>query len=68
MYILFCCYIVSESIYYVVNSGTETSNSSGAPEFTDRFSGVRVDRSLVFYILVCKSLFVPFLLAIVCSS
>jgi hypothetical protein len=37
---------------------------SGAPEFTSGFSGVRVTRSLIFYIVFCTSLFVLFLLAI----
>ena len=37
------------------------------PEFTSGFSGVRVDRSLIFCILFCTSLCVLFLLAIVLS-
>jgi hypothetical protein len=44
-----------------------TAYRSGAPEFTSGFSGVRVDRSLIFYIVFCTSLFVLFHLAIVLS-
>jgi hypothetical protein len=42
-----------------------TMNPSRAYEFTPVFNGVRVARSLVFYVVFCRSLFVLFLLAIV---
>ena len=38
---------------------------SGVPEFTPAFSGTRVARSLVFYVALCRSLRVLFVLAIV---
>ena len=38
--------------------GAETAYPSGAHEFTPAFSGVRVVRSLVFCVMVCKSLYV----------
>jgi hypothetical protein len=33
-------------------------NTSGAPDFTSVLSGVRVARSLVFFVMFCRSLFV----------
>ena len=50
-----------------VTNGAETANPSGAHEFTSSFSGVRVARSLVLYVVFCISLYVFFLLAIVLS-
>ena len=47
--------------------GAETAYPSGAHEFTPDFSGVRVARSLVLYVVFCISLYVFFLLAIVLS-
>ena len=41
---------------------------SGAPLFTLSFSGVRVARSLAFYVVFCRSLFVLFIFAIVLSG
>ena len=38
--------------------GAGTSNPSGAPQFTSCFCGVRVDQSLVFCEVFCRSLFV----------
>jgi hypothetical protein len=38
--------------------GAGAAGASGAPEFTPCFSGVRVARSLVFFVVFCKSLFV----------
>ena len=34
-----------------------TAYPSGAPDFISCFSGVRVTRSLVFYVVLCRSLF-----------
>jgi len=48
-------------------SGAGTAYPSGAPEFTPFFSAVRVTRSLVLFLMFCRSLFVLFLLAIVLS-
>ena len=42
----------------VVTSGTGTVSLSGAHEVIHGFSGVRVVRSLVFYVAVFTSLFV----------
>ena len=39
-------------------SGAGTAYTSRAPEFTTVFSGVRVSRSLVLCVMVCRSLFV----------
>ena len=39
-------------------SGAGTAYHSGAPEFTSVFSGVRVGRSLVFCVMLCRLLFV----------
>jgi len=39
-----------------VACGAGTSNPSGAPKFTPRFSGVHVARSLVFCSVFCRSL------------
>ena len=50
-----------------VTYGAGTVHPSGAPEFTLVFSGVHVDRSLVFCVMFCRSLFVLFLSAIVLS-
>ena len=52
-----------------VTSGTETAYPSGVPEFTP-YSGVRVARSLVFYVIRCKLLFVLFSFwhCVVCPS
>jgi len=36
-----------------VTDGAETANPSGAHEFTSSFGGVRVARSLVFYVAFC---------------
>ena len=47
---------------YAVLSGAGTTYPSGAPEFTLCFSGVRVTRSLVLYIIFCRSLFVSYVL------
>ena len=41
-----------------VTRGAGTAFHSGAPEFIPSFSGVRVARSLIFYLVVCRSLFV----------
>jgi len=49
-------------------SGTGTAYPSGAHEFTPCFSGVRAAQSLVFCVMFCVSLFVPFLLAIGLSA
>ena len=48
--------------------GAETAYPSGAHEFTPAFSGVRVVRSLVFCVMVCKSLYVllPFFFVFFC--
>ena len=44
-----------------VTRGTGTTNSSGAPEFIPGFSGVRVARYLVLWIVICPfSPFFPF--------
>jgi len=40
--------------------GAETTYSSGAPDFTPVFNGVRVDQSLVACVVHCRSLFVLF--------
>ena len=45
--------------------GTETAHPSGAPEFTPIFSGIRDTRSLVLGVILCRSLYVLFPLAIV---
>ena len=37
-----------------------TDNTFGAPEFIPVFSEVCVARSAVFYVVFCRSLFVPF--------
>jgi hypothetical protein len=50
-----------------VTSGAGTANPSGAPEFISGFRGVHVARSLVFYVMFCRSVLVLFLLAIVLS-
>jgi hypothetical protein len=47
--------------------GARTADPSEAPEFTPVFSGVSVARSLVFYVELCRSWFVLFLLAVVLS-
>ena len=47
-----------------IGKSTEYHTTSGAPEFTPNFSGVRVARSLVFCVMLCRLLFVfvsPFL-------
>jgi len=41
-----------------VTSGAGTAYPSGAPEFTPIFSGVPVPLSLVFYVVLGRSLFV----------
>jgi len=41
-----------------VTCGAGTANRSGAPEFIPVFNGVRVARSLVFFVMLCRSLFV----------
>jgi len=41
-----------------VTNGAGTANPSGAPEFTHVFSGVRHARSLVSFVMFCRSLFV----------
>jgi len=46
-------------------SGAGTAYPSGAPEFTASFSGVGVARSLVYCVVLCRSLFVLFILTIV---
>ena len=46
-----------------VHNYIHNSYLSGAHEFTPCFSAVRVARSLVFYAVFCRSLFVLFLLA-----
>ena len=48
-------------------SGVGTAYPSGAHEFIPVFSVVRVTRSLVLCVVLCKSLFVLFLLAFVLS-
>ena len=50
-----------------VTSGSGIANPSEAPEFTPGFSGVRAALSLVFCVLLCRLLFVLYLLAIVLS-
>ena len=50
-----------------VTSGAGTANPSGAPEFISGFREVHVARSLVFYVMFCRSVLVLFLLAIVLS-
>jgi hypothetical protein len=45
--------------------GAGTAYPSGPPEFNQVFSGVRIARFLVFYVVFCRSLFV--LLVIVLS-
>ena len=42
-----------------VTCGVEIFNPSGAPEFIPVFSGVRVTRSIVYYVMFCRSFFVP---------
>ena len=51
-------------------SGAGTAYPSGIPEFTLRFSGVRVAQSLVFCLVFCISTFCPFSFGqcVVCSS
>jgi hypothetical protein len=62
---------ISHRVCYKSNTtgttcGAGIAYPSGAPEYTsDLYSEVRVARSLVFYIMFCKSLFVLFLFAIV---
>ena len=58
-----CLYVAHD----FVKSHTWSRNclTSGTPEFTTCFSGVCGARSLVFYVMICRSLFV--LLAIVLS-
>ena len=53
----------------VVTSGTGTVSLSGAHEVIHGFSGVRVVRSLVFYVAVFTSLFVllSFFFWVLCS-
>jgi hypothetical protein len=48
-------------MYYCNKSscGVGTAHPSGAPEFTPGICGVRVDRFLFFYVMFCRSLFVP---------
>jgi len=60
----FFLHIVDKYIIYFRNSNAGTVYTSGAPGFIPGFSGVRVARSLVFCAVFCRSLFVPFLLAI----
>ena len=43
-----CPYTVLLYWYTGATSGAETAYTSGAPEFTTSFSGVRVDLSFVF--------------------
>ena len=51
----------------VGNSGTGTVSPSGAHEFTPGFNGGRVPQSLVFCVVLCRSLFVLFPFVIVLS-
>ena len=44
----------------VVTSGTGTANYSGATALISIVCGVLVSKSLVFCVVLCKSLFVPF--------
>ena len=66
-------YELSESTskaIFIPTSGAGTDYPScGAPEFIPRFSGVRLGQSVVFYVVICRSLFV-FLsfFFIVCTS
>ena len=58
------------SIAYIIY-GAGIANISGPPEFTPVFSGVRVARSLVLFVMFCRLVFVlffRFLLAIVLSA
>ena len=48
--------------------GAGTVYPSGAPGFTPGFSGVRVAQSLVFCVMFCGLVFVPFLWACYCLS
>jgi len=52
----------------VLSSGVGNIYTSGAPEFIPGLSRVRVIRSLVLCVMLCRSLFVLFLLANVLSS
>ena len=73
--LLICNFTVCVSIDYLIYHGIYKSNTtsatcgaetiyhSGEPEFNPDFSGVRVARSLVFCIMLCRSLFVLFHLA-----
>ena len=49
------------------NGGAGTADPSESPEFTAGFQCDRIARSLVFYVVFCRSLFVIFLLVIVLS-
>ena len=49
-------------------SGTGTAYPSRAHKFTLGFNGIRVAKSLIFCVVVCRSLFVLFLLAIILSG
>jgi len=48
----------------VVTSGTGTASPSEVPALTPVFSKVHVTRSLALWVVFCRSLFVPFLIAI----
>ena len=54
-----------------VTCGAGSTNPSGTPVFTLGFSGIHIARSLVFYVVLCRRLFVQtnvlFLLAIMFS-
>ena len=65
-FLLLCTFI---RVYNYINStgGAGTTYPSGAPEFTPLFSEVCVDQSFVFCLVVCRSLFVLFLMAIMLS-
>ena len=52
---------------YKCESGAGTAYPSRVPNSPSVFSLVRVAQSLVFCVVFCRSLFVPFLLAIVLS-
>ena len=50
-----------------VTSGVGTAYPSGPPEFIPGFRKVSVARYLVFWVVICRWLFVPFLLVIMLS-